>query len=66
MLGWAVLCVVLTQLKILGVANTAHFSGLIFGAICGFIYGFPRFAAVLWPIAFGLAAAGGVMITRGA
>jgi membrane associated rhomboid family serine protease len=43
LIGWAVLCIVLTQFKILGIANIAHFSGLIYGAICGLIYGLPRY-----------------------
>jgi membrane associated rhomboid family serine protease len=64
MLGWAVLCVVLTHFEILGVANTAHFSGLFFGAICGLAYSFPRYAPALWVLAFGLAAAGAVLLAR--
>jgi membrane associated rhomboid family serine protease len=66
MLGWAVLCVVLTHFEILGVANTAHFSGLFFGAICGLAYGFPRFAAAFWALAFSVAAAGGVLVAQAA
>lgn len=65
-LGWAVLCVVLTHFNILGVANTAHFSGLFFGAICGLAYSFPRYAPALWILAFGLAAAGPVLVARAA
>lgn len=65
MLGWAVLCVVLTHFGILGVANTAHFSGLFFGAICGLAYGFPRYAPALWALASGLAVAGAVLLARG-
>ncbi|MBV9998030.1 MAG: rhomboid family intramembrane serine protease [Verrucomicrobia bacterium] len=66
MLGWAVLCVVLTHFNILGVANTAHFSGLFFGAICGLAYSFPRYAPALWVLAFGLAVAGPVLVARAA
>jgi membrane associated rhomboid family serine protease len=64
MLGWAVLCVVLTHFEILGIANTAHFSGLFFGAICGLAYGFPRYAPALWVLAFGLAMASAVLLAR--
>jgi membrane associated rhomboid family serine protease len=42
LIGWAVLCVVFTQFKIMNVANAAHFGGLIFGALCGLYYGLPR------------------------
>jgi GlpG protein len=42
LIGWAVLCVVFTQFKIMNVANAAHFGGLIFGAFCGLYYGLPR------------------------
>jgi membrane associated rhomboid family serine protease len=66
MLGWAVLCVALTHFNILGVANTAHFSGLFFGAICGLAYGLPRFASALWVLAFGLAAMGGILVAQAA
>ena len=66
MLGWAVLCVALTHFHILGVANTAHFSGLFFGAICGLAYSFPRYAPALWILAFGLAAAGPILVARAA
>jgi GlpG protein len=63
-LGWAVLCVVLTHFEILGIANTAHFSGLFFGAICGLAYGFPRYAPALWVLAFGLAIPGAILLAR--
>jgi GlpG protein len=43
LIGWAILCVVLTQVKVLKIANAAHFGGLIFGALCGLYYGLPRF-----------------------
>jgi len=50
LIGWAILCVILTQFKLLKIANAAHFGGLIFGALCGLYYGLPRlrwvFAAV--------------------
>jgi membrane associated rhomboid family serine protease len=42
LIGWAVLCVILTQFKLLNIANAAHFGGLIFGALCGLYYGLPR------------------------
>jgi membrane associated rhomboid family serine protease len=64
MLGWAVLCVVLTHFDILGVANTAHFSGLFFGAICGLGYGVPRYASAFWILALSLVAAGAVLLVR--
>jgi GlpG protein len=48
LIGWAVLCVVFTQMKIMSIANAAHFGGLIFGALCGLYYGLPRFR---WGIA---------------
>jgi membrane associated rhomboid family serine protease len=43
LIGWAVLCIVFTQLKVMNIANAAHFGGLIFGALCGLYYGLPRF-----------------------
>jgi GlpG protein len=43
LIGWAVICLVLTQLKLMAIANTAHFSGLFYGAICGLVYGLPRY-----------------------
>ena len=64
LVGWAVICVVLTQFKVLGVANTAHFSGLIFGAVCGLIYGVPRFARGWALLATAGVALGGVLVTR--
>jgi membrane associated rhomboid family serine protease len=42
LVGWAILCVILTQFKLLNIANAAHFGGLIFGALCGLYYGLPR------------------------
>ncbi|HEY0792933.1 MAG TPA: rhomboid family intramembrane serine protease [Chthoniobacterales bacterium] len=50
-IGWAVVCVVLTQMKILGIANTAHFSGLFFGALCGLTEGLPRWRWVFRALA---------------
>jgi GlpG protein len=46
LIGWAVISVVLTESHILGIANVAHFSGLFYGAICGLIYGLPRYRYV--------------------
>jgi GlpG protein len=43
LIGWAIICLVLTQFKLMAIANTAHFSGLFYGAICGLIYGLPRY-----------------------
>ena len=43
LIGWAVLCVVLTQMHVMQIANYAHFGGLFYGAIIGLIYGLPRF-----------------------
>jgi membrane associated rhomboid family serine protease len=42
LIGWAILCVILTQFKVLKIANAAHFGGLIFGILCGLYYGLPR------------------------
>jgi membrane associated rhomboid family serine protease len=54
LIGWAILCVILTQFKLLKIANAAHFGGLIFGALCGLYYGLPRlrwvFAALVLTI----------------
>jgi membrane associated rhomboid family serine protease len=36
--GWAVLCVLLTWLKIVPVANAAHFAGLTFGVVVGWLF----------------------------
>jgi GlpG protein len=59
LIGWAVICVVLTQTGTLSIGNVAHFSGLFYGAICGLIYGLRRYRyafiglAVLIPIILG-------------
>ena len=59
LIGWAVLCVILSQTRVLAIGNWAHFSGLFYGAICGLIYGLPRYRyvfiglAVLIPIILG-------------
>jgi membrane associated rhomboid family serine protease len=54
LIGWAVLCLVFTQFKIMNIANAAHFGGLIFGALCGLYYGLPKlrwvFAALVLAI----------------
>jgi|SRR5580700_6806095 membrane associated rhomboid family serine protease len=56
LIGWAVLCVVLTQMHVLAIGNGAHFGGLIYGIVYGLIYGLPRYRyafiglAVLIPI----------------
>jgi GlpG protein len=63
LIGWAVLCVILTQFKLLNIANAAHFGGLIFGALCGLYYGLPRlrwvFAAIVVTI---LVASVGILV----
>ena len=38
LLGWLVLSVILTQMGIWGVANTAHATGLVFGALTGLVF----------------------------
>ena len=43
LIGWAVLCLVLTQMHVLAIGNGAHFGGLIYGIIYGLIYGLPRY-----------------------
>jgi membrane associated rhomboid family serine protease len=43
MLGWLVLCIALTQMKIWNIANTAHFAGFIFGSLIGVSTGSGRF-----------------------
>jgi membrane associated rhomboid family serine protease len=53
LIGWAVLCVILTQFKVLNIANAAHFGGLIFGALCGLYYGLPRFRWVFAALVLG-------------
>jgi membrane associated rhomboid family serine protease len=59
LIGWAVLCVVLTQMHVLAIGNGAHFGGLIYGIIYGLIYGLPRYRyafiglAVVIPIVLG-------------
>lgn len=59
LIGWAVLCLVLTQMHVLAIGNGAHFGGLIYGIIYGLIYGLPRYRyafiglAVLTPIILG-------------
>jgi len=66
LIGWAVLCVVLTQMHVLAIGNAAHFGGLIYGAIWGLIYGLPRYRfafiglAVLIPITLGVMLPSGV------
>jgi GlpG protein len=59
LIGWAVLCVVLTQMHVLAIGNGAHFGGLVYGIIYGLIYGLPRYRyafiglAVLTPVILG-------------
>ena len=59
LIGWAVLCVVLTQMRVLAIGNGAHFGGLIYGIIYGLIYGLPRYRyafvglAIVIPIILG-------------
>ncbi|HTD17455.1 MAG TPA: rhomboid family intramembrane serine protease [Chthoniobacterales bacterium] len=59
LIGWAVLCVVLTQMHVLAIGNGAHFGGLIYGIIYGLIYGLPRYRyafiglAIVIPIILG-------------
>ncbi len=54
LIGWAILCVILTQFKLLNIANAAHFGGLIFGTLCGLYYGLPRFRWVFATLILGL------------
>jgi membrane associated rhomboid family serine protease len=51
LIGWAVLCLILTQTGVMSIGNGAHFGGLIYGIVYGLIYGLPRFR----PVFFGLA-----------
>jgi GlpG protein len=59
LIGWAVICVVLTQMHVLAIGNGAHFGGLIYGIVYGLIYGLPRYRyaflglAILIPIVLG-------------
>jgi membrane associated rhomboid family serine protease len=59
LIGWAVLCVVLTQMHVWAIGNGAHFGGLIYGIVYGLIYGLPRYRyvfiglAVIIPVALG-------------
>ncbi len=48
-LGWGVLCIVLTALKYMTVANGAHFGGLLFGLCIGGLVYSPRKKLVLIP-----------------
>jgi membrane associated rhomboid family serine protease len=54
LIGWAILCVILTQFKLLNIANAAHFGGLIFGTLCGLYYGLPRFRWVFATLILGV------------
>jgi membrane associated rhomboid family serine protease len=54
LVGWAILCVILTQFKLLNIANAAHFGGLIFGALCGLYYGLPRLRWVFATLVLGI------------
>jgi membrane associated rhomboid family serine protease len=62
LIGWAVLCVILTQLQVLNIANAAHFGGLIFGALCGLYYGLPRFRWFVLALMLGILAWSGVVV----
>ncbi|HVH47683.1 MAG TPA: rhomboid family intramembrane serine protease [Labilithrix sp.] len=42
MLGWLVLCIVLTHTKVMNIANAAHFAGLAFGSLLGVAVEYPR------------------------
>jgi membrane associated rhomboid family serine protease len=59
LIGWAVLCVVLTQMHVWNIGNGAHIGGLIYGIVCGLIFGLPRYRyafiglAVVIPIILG-------------
>ena len=53
LIGWAILCVILTQFKVLNIANAAHFGGLIFGVLCGLYYGLARFRWVFAALVLG-------------
>jgi GlpG protein len=66
LIGWAVLCVFLTQMHVMAIGNAAHFGGLIYGIVYGLIYGLPRYRnvfiglAVLIPIIVGAMLPSGV------
>lgn len=66
LIGWAVLCVFLTQTHVMAIGNAAHFGGLIYGIVYGLIYGLPRYRnvfiglAVLIPIIVGAMLPSGV------
>jgi GlpG protein len=62
LIGWAILCVILTQFKLLNIANAAHFGGLIFGALCGLYYGLPRFRWAFAALVLGTLLWSGVMV----
>lgn len=50
MLGWLVLCVVLTVAKVWTVGNAAHVSGLVFGWLVGVYGATPRWKLVAAPV----------------
>lgn len=45
-LGWLVVCVVITQLKLLNVGNAAHFTGLLFGMAIAAVFA-PHYRPIL-------------------
>ena len=51
LIGWAVLCLVLTQTGVMSIGNGAHFGGLIYGAVYGLIYGLPKFRHIFFGLA---------------
>ena len=62
LIGWAVICVVLTQAHALNIGNYAHFGGLFYGAICGLIYGLPRYRYAFIALAILIAVILGFML----
>lgn len=51
LIGWAVIAVLISQTSTLKIGNVAHFSGLFYGAICGLIYGLPRYRYIFFGLA---------------
>lgn len=44
--GWAVICVVLTRMRVMNIANAAHFAGLLFGLAVGWVFIAKRFRLI--------------------